>query len=568
MKTNGYIYFAIICILPLTVTALIFTNNIVEVQSGWKKNFYLHHLNNYYKIFNTEDYVTDNQRKIDILHYDLFFDLFPDQKKFDASAVIKGLVKEEGLKSIELNFYDNFEISEIKLNGIKSEYINEDKLLAINSEDSVPLDTFELEVTYSGTPKKAGIEGFVFGKINGTSLVYNLSEPSYASSWYPCNDFPSDKALLDIRIKNDSSQVSISNGLLIGTEDDGDRRTYHWKTNYPISSYLIAIYSSSYRHFSDKYISIDEQDTMAIDYYVLKNNLEGAETDFQEHPEMLRFFAETFGEYPFIKEKYGVAEFLWQVGAMEHQTITGVASNIIGGKNFFLDIYIHELAHHWWGDAVGPKTWNDIWLNEGFSTYSEALYFEFKSGKSALRSSMLSKSKGNYSVELGNPGSFLFSETVYNKGAWVLHMLRWELGDKTFFKVLRGYYDKFKYSNASTEDFKNICESISGVNLTKFFDQWLNGTGKIELIYNWTTEKIARNYETIITLEQIQDGYDTYFFNLGVNFKYDNDELETFRFNIESRIAELTVRSKNKPVEIKLDPNDWLLMTEPELVEN
>ena len=88
------------------------------------------------------------------------------------------------------------------------------------------------------------------------------------------------------------------------------------------------------------------------------------------------------------------------------------------------------------------------------------------------------------------------------------------------------------------------------------------------MIYNWTTEKIARDYETIITLEQIQDGYDTYFFNLGVNFKYDNDELETFRFNIDSRTAELTVRSKNKPVEINLDPNDWLLMTQPELVEN
>jgi aminopeptidase N len=568
MKIKYYIFFPIIFILPVTITAFIFTDNIVEVQTGWKKQFYLHHLNSYYNIFNTEDYITDIQKKNDILHYDLFFDLFPDEKEFDASAVIKGVVKEEGMKSIEINFYDNFEISELKLNGIKSEYINEDRLLKINSAYSVPLDTFELEITYTGTPKKAGIEGFVFGRINGTSLVYNLSEPSYASSWFPCNDFPSDKALLDIRIKNDSSQVSISNGLLIGIEDDGDRRTYHWKTNYPISSYLIAIYSSSYLHLSDRYISIDEQDTMAIDYYVLKNNLEDAETDFREHPEILRFCAENFGEYPFIKEKYGIAEFLWQLGAMEHQTITGVASNIIGGKNFFLDIYIHELAHHWWGNAVGPKSWNDIWLNEGFSTYSEALYYEFKSGKSALRSSMLSKSQGSFSKELGNPGTFLFSETVYDKGAWVLHMLRWELGDKTFFKILRSYYENFKYSNASTEDFKNVCESISGVNLTRFFDQWLKGTGMIELIYNWNTEKIAGDYRTIITLEQVQDGYDTYFFNLEVKFKYDNDEIETFRFNIDSKTADLTVRSKNKPVEINLDPNNWLLMTKPELVEN
>ncbi|MCH7773858.1 MAG: M1 family metallopeptidase, partial [Bacteroidetes bacterium] len=367
--------------------------------------------------------------------------------------MIKGVVKEEGLKKLELNFYDNFKISEVKLNGIESEYFNEDKLLTIISDDSVPLDTFELKVTYSGTPKKVGLEGFVFGKINGTSLVYNLSEPAYASSWFPCNDFPSDKALLDIRIKNDSSQVSVSNGILIGIEDEGERRTYHWKTNYPTSTYLIAIYSSNYQHFSDEYVSLDKQDTMAIDYYVLENDVEDAKTDFMEHPEILRFFAETFGEYPFIKEKYGVAEFLWQLGAMEHQTITGVASNILGGKNLFLDIYIHELAHHWWGNAIGLKSWNDIWLNEGFSTYSEALYYEYKSGRSALRSTMMSKSYGNFSVALGNPGSFLFTGTVYNKGAWVLHMLRWELGDKIFFKILREYYRKYKYSNASTGDF-------------------------------------------------------------------------------------------------------------------
>jgi len=568
MKIKSSLYYAIIFILPFTVTAFIVINNNDIVQSGWKKEFYLYHLNNYSKNLNTEDYITENQKKIDILHYDLFFDLFPDEKKFDASAVIIGVVKEEGFKKLELNFYDNFDISEIKLNGIESEYINEDKLLRIILDDSVPLDTFELKVTYSGTPKKVGFEGFVFGKIDGTSLVYNLSEPAYASSWFPCNDFPSDKALLDIRIKNDSSQVSVSNGILIGIKDEGERRTYHWKTNYPTSTYLIAIYSSSYQHFSDEYVSLDKQDTMAIDYYVLKDDVEDAKTDFTEHPDILRFFAETFGEYPFIKEKYGVAEFLWQRGAMEHQTITGVASNFVGGKSLFLDIYIHELAHHWWGNAIGLKSWNDIWLNEGFSTYSEALYYEFRSGKSALRSTMLSKSHGNFSVALGNPGSFLFSGTIYNKGAWVLHMLRWELGDRTFFKVLRKYYEKFKYSNASTEDFVNICESISGVNLTNFFDQWLNGTGKIELNYKWNSERTANEFETIITLEQVQDGFDEYLFHLGITFKYHNGELETFRFNIHSKTIELNVRSNKKPVEIILDPSDWLLMTANELIEN
>ena len=181
---------------------------------------------------------------------------------------------------------------------------------------------------------------------------------------------------------------------------------------------------------------------------------------------------------------------------------------------------------------------------------------------------MLDMSQGRFSAALGKPGSFLFSGTVYNKGAWVLHMLRWELGDSTFFNILREYYDKFKYSNASTEDFKNVCESISGINLTRFFNQWLTGTGKIELEYNWSSKRIANEFETIITLEQIQDGYEEYFFHLGISFKYDNGELENFRFNIDSKNVVLSVRSNNKPIEIILDPDNWLLMTSNELIEN
>ncbi len=163
MKIKSSLYCFIIFILPLTVATLLVNNNIVEVQSGWKKEFYLQHINNYHKIFNTEDYITENQRKIDILHYDLFFDLFPDEKEFDASAVIKGVVIEEGLKKLELNFYDNFKIDEVMLNGIESEFIIKDKILTIISDESVPLDTFELKVTYSGTPKKAGLTpGFFY----------------------------------------------------------------------------------------------------------------------------------------------------------------------------------------------------------------------------------------------------------------------------------------------------------------------------------------------------------------------------------------------------------------------
>ncbi len=504
--------------------------------------------------------ITNNQRKVDVLHYDLFFDLFPEEKEFIATANITARKLDKGLNTIDFNFYENYKIDKVRLNGLKVDYQNDDKILSISPAANSLRDTFEIRIDYSGKPRKVGLSGFVFGKINGNSLVYTLSEPDYASSWFPCNDFPDDKSLMDMRIRNDSSRISISNGKLVSVINDEGKSIFHWKTEYPISTYLIALYSAGYTHFTDTYISVNKQDTMAIDYYVLPDKYEFAKTDFSEHPEMIRFFAETFGEYPFIKEKYGVAQFLWS-GAMENQTITGVSWNLITGNNSNLDYYIHELAHHWWGNAVGPKSWKDIWLNEGFSSYCEALYFEFRYGKSALQSTMLSKKLNPFDNKLADPGAYLFTATVYDKGAWVLHMLRRTVGKITFIKILRNYYQRYKYSNASTEDFIRICEEVAGIKLDKFFDQWLYGEGIIELEYNWETKKNQDGYLTSLIIEQKQNGYAEYHFPLDVKIEYSKKDSEIIEFNISSVQSEISFGTDKKPEQIILDPNNWLLMT-------
>ena len=517
-----------------------------------------------YSVQIDDEYISENQRRLDILHYDLSFDLYPEEKRFEAVAVIKGKVLDENLKVIELNFYDNFNITEVKLNNIQTDFICEGTQFTIPIKE-LSIDTFVLKVSYNGTPKKAGLSGFVFGKKNGDSFIYNLSEPNYASTWFPCNDFPTDKALLDMQITNDSSNISLSNGNLVEVKTSGSRKTYHWKTIYPISTYLIAIYSSDYKTFSDEYVSLDGTDTLSLQYYVSEEKLEDAKIDFAEHPEYMRFFAETFGEYPFMNEKYGIAEFLWQAGAMEHQTITGVASNIITGSNYFDDVLIHELAHHWWGDAVGPKSWKDIWLNEGFSTYSEALYYEFKSGKSALQSTMISNYRDNFSGRLSSPGSFLFTSTVYNKGAWVMHMLRRETGDSLFFKILRDYFEEYKYKNASTKDFQKICEKVSEKDLDKFFDQWINGEGEIELEYEWISKKNENEFETRFFLYQVQEEYDTYQFPLDILVQMENGEKKSYLFEINSRETQIEIRTDEKVKFVILDPDNWLLMSAREL---
>ncbi|MCK7517771.1 MAG: hypothetical protein MZV64_08695 [Ignavibacteriales bacterium] len=435
---------------------------------------------------------------------------------------------------------------------IKTEY-----LLNL-SEDLV--DTFEIEIVYKGTPKRSGFDGFVFGEVNGQSLVYNISEPIYAPTWFPCDDDPSDKAMLDIEITNDSQFVSVSNGNLIDVKTNGAKKTYHYKTEYPISTYLVAVYSAPYKSFYDVYKGLDGKDSMNIEYYVMPEHYDQAKIDFAEHLDMMKTLSNIFGEYPFIKEKYGVAEFLWNYGAMENQTITGVGYAFVSGYDFFKDTYVHELAHHWWGNSVGPKTWNDIWLNEGFATYSEALYAEAKNGKDALTSKMQSKFSDNFRGTLYAPKD-LFGETIYEKGAWVLHMLRYEIGDSAFFKSLHSYYDLYKYSNASVEDFKSVCENISEINLDKFFDQWVyTGTDNIFCSYTLSINDNNKK-ECVINIFQEPQTYKEFHFPLEIKFDFEDGSSEIQKVYVDEMEKEFTFKFDREIQTIHLDPDYRLLGT-------
>ena len=233
------------------------------------------------------------------------------------------------------------------------------------------------------------------------------------------------------------------------------------------------------------------------------------------------------------------------MGAMEHQTITGIGSNFVSGKNYFEDVYVHELAHHWWGNAVGPATWKDIWLNEGFATYSEALYVESVSGKKALRTTMLSKYADDFTGTLYDPGKNLFSSKVYDKGAWVLHMLRWELGDSVFFKILQEYFETYKYKNASTFDFISVCEHVSKKTMLKFFDQWVfTGTENIKLDYKWKLNRQKDgSYLISLDLSQKQEKYSPFEYKLEVMLEYDNNESysKLYEVNMKQQRIEIPV---------------------------
>jgi aminopeptidase N len=506
-------------------------------------------------------YNTKNQRTVDVLHYDIRLELYPQQKKIAGDITIRMKINNKDAENIDLNFYDNMKVKSLLLNGGEAKYESTEKILSIRKNDK-NTDTAEIKIAYEGTPQKLGFGSFAFENVDGVNEIYTLNEPVYASTWFPCVDLPDDKALLDMYVTNDSSYVSVSNGKLADTKTTGSRRTYHWKTYYPISTYLIALYSCNYRTYTERYKSVNG-DSFDLNVYAIPKDFENLKIDFSDHKKYLKTFEELFGAYAFSKEKYSVAEFWWQNGAMESQTVTGIGSNFISGNKFVNhnDMLIHELSHHWWGNAVSPKTWKDIWLNEGFATYSEALYWEKQSDIRALQSTMLSKFGTFPEGKLYNPGKALFSQLIYNKGAWVLHMLRKEVGDNDFFTILREYYKTYKYGNASTNDFKNICEKISKKNLGAFFDQWIyKGEGIIELEAGWNAIPVKGGFNVEFKIKQLQKGYDIYKFPLDIKFIFDKPEdFEDSSIYVASKDTSISIFSKKKPVKVILDPDRWLL---------
>ncbi len=497
----------------------------------------------------------DNQSLLDVTHYTISVDLIPEDETINGEVeIILDMANYED-DNIVLDFYDNFDITSVKFNDQPVGYEYEDNKILINDPVSNG-QVNRIRIKYSGTPQSLGFGSFNFETYDKKSFVYSLNEPVFAPTWFPCNDKTTDKATLDISITNDSDMVSVSNGRLTGIETNGGRRTYSYSTDYPISTYLIAIYSADYTRFGDKYISLDGRDTMSINYYVTPDKLEEAKTDFAVHPEALKILSALFGEYPFIDDGYGVAQFMWQMGAMEHQTITGIGTNFISGHKFHTSMLVHEAAHHWWGDAVTPKTWKDVWLNEGFATYSEALYWEKKTGKRSLQSTMSGFFDSFDQGSLYDPGMNIFSRLVYEKGAWVLHMLRHEIGDSVFLRTMRNYYEKYKYKNASTDDFIAVCEYESGRELNYFFDQWVfNGVGIPEVEY-----KVLIDDELVqLHLTQVQKDETIYNMLLDVEIilKDQSSEIVPVRFSTRDTLIKLAVNSK--PEQVVLDPDGWLL---------
>ncbi len=378
-------------------------------------------------------------------------------------------------------------------------------------------EEFTLRVQYTGTPVSVGLGSIEFGTQAGVPVMASLSEPYYAATWWPCKDgdvfLPgdnSDKATLRFAITAPSNLRSTANGVLESvTPVAGGKMRYQWVTNYPLPTYLVAFGTTNYNVWTSPYVyplAEGGTSTMPVEFHIYpQSDTPSNRAAWEQCIPMLEAFRPIFGEYPFINEKYGIYQFPFG-GGMEHQTNSGQ-----GG--FGESLTAHELAHQWWGDYITCKTWNDLWLNEGFATYSEALWQERKPGSSglpALHAAMASRrptatSDTVYLYATNNINRMFSSNYTYRKAAWVLHMLRYTVGDGLFYDLLREYREVFGGGAASTEDFIAIASSVCGTDLSDYFQQWVYGGGAPAYNWGWQSAVINGRHYARVRIRQSQD---------------------------------------------------------------
>ncbi|HEX5153652.1 MAG TPA: M1 family metallopeptidase [Parafilimonas sp.] len=349
-----------------------------------------------------------------------------------------------------------------------------------------------VSIYYHGVPPVSGdfTGGFTKTTHSGVPVIWTLSEPYGASGWWPCRNGLNDKAdSMDIYITHPSQYKASSNGVLTGAVTNGSFITSHYKHRYPVASYLVAFAVTNYAIDSSVTIINNGQGSNQLLFiqHVYPEHLSSFVNSSTTLLNALKLYSNHFGIYPFIKEQYGQTEFGWG-GGMEHQTNSFVTNSGTG-------LITHELGHQWFGDKVTCGSWQDIWLNEGFATWLADIFYTEKidtvNHKNYVASDLayvVSQPGGSVWVnDTTNVNRIFDSRLTYNKGAFLVRMLRWTLGDSLFFKGINNYLTdpKLAYGFARTKDLQRNLQQTSGQNLNYFFNQWFYGEGYPSFTVTW-----------------------------------------------------------------------------------
>lgn len=501
-------------------------------------------------------------------NYDVYFvklDLeVSDKSKYISGNATLQATSTEKLDTLIFDFSNYMTVDSVFINDKKVDYLHQNDIIQYVFESPLNVrENIKTQIFYHGMPSATGRGVNNDYSINwDKSVTWTLSESFHAYEWWPCNQVLSDK--IDsayIFLTCDNNCKAGSNGLLTNEVDlPNNKKRFEWKTFYPINYYLISFAVSEYQEYIN-YAYPSGSEPILIQNYIYNTPgcLDYYKSQIDETPNMIEFYSSIFGLYPFANEKYGHC-LTTLGGGMEHQTMT-----TLGDFSYLL--VAHELAHMWFGDYVTCATWQDIWINEGFASYSEYIilenlqsYIAAKEWLNIAHDYALREPEGSVYI----PFEQAFSESrifnyylSYKKGASILHTLRHEINnDDLFFSAIRTYLNIYADSVATGDDFKLVMARETGLDLNPFFNQWYYGKGYPQ----FDVEYYQQNDTLYITTTESTSSSDTPLFQVHVDYKLIFSDSDTSIRLFQSKNSETYKIPVSKSVRnVLVDPENWIL---------
>ena len=497
----------------------------------------------------------------DVIYQRLNFTVDPAVNFISGSVFSSVKFLKDDVVQLQFDLADGMTVDSIQYNQKKITFQHSANKISITLPSVASKSTVgSLEVFYHGVPLQNGMGSFVSSTHNNNPIIWTLSEPYGAKDWWPCKESLADKIdSIDVYITCPQQYRAASNGKLIEDKISGENRTAHWSHRYPIATYLVGIAVTNYQTYSD-FLDLPNGKKIEVLNYIYPEYLATAKSKSAEILSILSFYNSKFMTYPFASEKYGHAQFGWG-GGMEHQTMSFMT-------HLEFELVAHEMAHQWFGDYITLASWHDIWLNEGFATYLTGLTYEnllngqyWPTWKDNQIKRITSSPDGSVYVPDTTEVNRIFNGRLsYSKGAYLLHMLRWEMGDSLFFKGLKNYLKDSEIANgfATQEKLVKHMETAADTLFTEFFKDWYYGEGYP--IYRLTYYTDYSDFgKQKLRISQSSSNSSVGFFEMHIpvrvwkNGKYTDLRLHNTIQNQEFTIAESTVDK------IEFDPDKWLI---------
>lgn len=498
---------------------------------------------------------------LNVEHYNLAIDLNDENDAINAKiAVYLRFRKSVPSFYLDLVSYDSIsgkgmKVDSIFQNNVAVDFKHKNNRLTIYPKHNFANLTYTYTIKYGGIPE----DGLIINKnMHGDRTFFADNWPNRAQNWFPCIDHPSDKASIEYVVKAPKHYKIIANGSLLEETavNDSINKT-HWKTAYPLSTKVMVIGAAKFAIDSLGFTT----DSIPVTSWVYPQNKEKGFHDLTNSKEILEFYTNLFGAYPF--KKLANVQSSTRYGGMENASCIFYPESSFTGEQKFENTIAHEIVHQWFGNSASEIDWPHVWLSEGFATYFTDVYIQKTKGDSIFQQRMQQERSRVLKFHETTKTSVvdvhttdylkLLNPNSYQKGAWALHMLRRKLGDEAFYKGIKNYYETYKYKNASTNGFKRIMAASSGKNLDVFFKQWLENPGHPVLKTQW----LYYNGRIRIMIEQVQGGI--FEFPLDVELIYEDGTSEIKTIVVDYLNAPYSIETNGDVKDIKFDPNTWLL---------